>query len=196
LESYYAGEAETWEYLALTRARVAWASAPAFAAAASAVIEAKLRAARDAARTAADVRDMRALMARERPPSGFWDFKLTDGGLVDIEFAAQFLQLVHAADGGPLAANTAVALAAMADRGLAPRAALADLAAAWRLQQDLAQIVKVALADDGEPEREPRALRALLARAAGVRDHRALRALVARRRKAAHAAFGAIVGAA
>jgi glutamate-ammonia-ligase adenylyltransferase len=195
-ESYYAGEAETWEYLALTRARVAWASSPAFAAAAGAVIESKLRARRDAARTAADVRDMRALMARERPPSGFWDFKLSEGGLVDIEFAAQFLQLVHAADGGPLAANTAVALEALAERGLAPRAALADLAAAWRLQQDMAQILKVALADDGEPEREPRALRALLARAAGVRDHRALRASIARRRKAAHAAFGAIVGAA
>ena len=31
-ESYYAGEAETWEFLALTRARVVWASSPTFAA--------------------------------------------------------------------------------------------------------------------------------------------------------------------
>ncbi len=69
-ESYYAGEAETWEYLALTRARVAWATSPAFAARAAAAIEAKLRAPRDARRTAADVRAMRQLMARERPAVG------------------------------------------------------------------------------------------------------------------------------
>ena len=31
-------------------------------------------------------------MARERPPKGEWDLKLSPGGLVDIEFAAQYLQ--------------------------------------------------------------------------------------------------------
>ena len=35
-EDYYAGEAETWELLALTRARVVWATSPAFASAAAA----------------------------------------------------------------------------------------------------------------------------------------------------------------
>ncbi|HZZ87424.1 MAG TPA: glutamine-synthetase adenylyltransferase, partial [Caulobacteraceae bacterium] len=95
-DSYYAGDAETWEYLALTRARVAWATSAAFADAAAAAIETKLRAPRVPRRTAGDVREMRALMARERPPGGFWDFKLIEGGLVDIEFAAQFLQLVFA----------------------------------------------------------------------------------------------------
>ncbi|WP_368854791.1 hypothetical protein, partial [Staphylococcus aureus] len=29
--SYYAGEADTWEFMALTRARVVWTSSPAFA---------------------------------------------------------------------------------------------------------------------------------------------------------------------
>src|SRR5581483_9372602 len=91
-ESYYAGDAETWEYLALTRARVVWATSPAFEARAAAAIEARLRTPRDPAKTAADVLAMRELMAREKPASGFWDLKLADGGLVDIEFAAQHLQ--------------------------------------------------------------------------------------------------------
>src|SRR5262249_52393218 len=154
----YAGEAETWEYLALTRARVVWTTSVAFADDAAAAVEAKLRAPRDARRTAADVLAMRQLMARERPASGFWDLKLSDGGLVDIEFAAQFLQLVHAPDGGPLRQNTAAALEALAATGLVPADAAAALSFAWRLQQDLAQLLKIALPDGGEPEHEPKAL--------------------------------------
>ena len=185
-DHYYAGEAETWEYLALTRARIAWASSPAFAARAAAAIEARLRAPRDPARTAADVLAMRELLARERPPSGFWDLKLIEGGLVDVEFAVQFLQLIHAPAGGPLRQNTAEALEALADAELAPAGVLADLASAWRLQQDLSQLLRVALAKDADPEREPMALRVLMAKAAGVRDHRALRAALTRSRTAAH----------
>jgi glutamate-ammonia-ligase adenylyltransferase len=192
---YYAGEAETWEYLALTRARVVWATSPAFRVRTEAAIEAKLRAARDPARTAADVLDMRALMARERPPKGFWDFKLIDGGLVDIEFAAQFLQLVHGPGGGPLRQNTASALEALGGEGLAPAALVDDLAAAWRLQQDLSQLARATHAEEIEPETEPKAMRALLAKAGGARDLRALRALVTRRREAAHRAFLALLGA-
>jgi glutamate-ammonia-ligase adenylyltransferase len=192
-DGYYAGEAETWEYLALTRARVVWATSEAFRAQAEAAIEAKLRAPRDRAATAADVLDMRQLMARERPPSGFWDFKLSDGGQVDIEFAAQFLQLAHGAEGGALRQNTASALAALAETGLAPAGPIADLAAAWRLQQDLSQLTKVALTEENQPEQEPKALRDLMAKAGGVRDLKALRTALALRREAAHRAFLALV---
>src|SRR5690606_9099720 len=58
-EAYYEAEAETWELLALTRARVVWASSPAFATGAAAAIEAALRRPRDPIRTARDVREMR-----------------------------------------------------------------------------------------------------------------------------------------
>ncbi|MGH6957520.1 MAG: bifunctional [glutamine synthetase] adenylyltransferase/[glutamine synthetase]-adenylyl-L-tyrosine phosphorylase, partial [Caulobacteraceae bacterium] len=188
-ESYYAGEAETWELMALTRARIVWGTSPAFHARAAAAIEAKLRGRRDAAEVARDALAMRRLMARERPPEGFWDFKLSEGGLVDVEFACQVLQLVHAPTGGPLRQNTADALQAIGEAGLAPAALLDDLTGAWRLQQDLSQVLKVALIDGADPEREPRALRVLLAKAAGVRDARALRATLVRRRQAAHRAF-------
>ncbi len=162
-EDYYAREAETWELLAMTRARVMWASSPAFKARAEAAIEAALRRPRDPVKTAADVLEMRDLMEQERPGSGVWDLKLTPGGLVDIEFVAQFLQLKNAADGGPLAQNTGEALTALRSAGLADDAALSSLETAWRLEQDLSQLIKVALEDGGDPEAEPKAFKALLA---------------------------------
>jgi glutamate-ammonia-ligase adenylyltransferase len=191
--SYYAGEAETWEFLALTRARVVWASSAAFAAAAQADIEIALRQPRDAASTAKNVREMRALMAKELPPSGFWDLKRSPGGLIDIEFAAQYLQIIHAARGGPLRASTGEALAAIhADQLMAPRAATLMLDA-WRLQQDLSQLLKVALAEDADPGGEPAAFKALLAKAGGCADYDALRARLKRLRIEAHKMFNAVV---
>ncbi|MBI1405859.1 MAG: bifunctional [glutamine synthetase] adenylyltransferase/[glutamine synthetase]-adenylyl-L-tyrosine phosphorylase [Caulobacter sp.] len=192
-ETYYAGEAETWEMLALTRARVVWASSSAFADRCRSAIETALRRPRDLARTANDVREMRDLIARERPPAGPWDLKLAPGGMVDIEFAAQFLQLAHAAEGGPLRQNTGEALAALAAAGLVGEAPAAVLEQAWRLQQDLSQLLKVALEDGADPELEPRALKALLARAGEAADWKTLKAGLAKRRKAARAAYEKLV---
>jgi glutamate-ammonia-ligase adenylyltransferase len=192
-DRYYQGEAETWELLALTRARVVWASSEAFAAQAAEAVETALRRPRDRTRTAADVREMRQLLEDERPPKGDWDLKLTPGGLVDIEFAAQFLQLCHAADGGPLRPNTAEALAAFRDAGLAPARALDDLQDAWRLQQDLTQLLKVALEENADPAEEPKAFRARLARAGGARDLKRLFAKLSTSRVAARKAYDIVV---
>jgi glutamate-ammonia-ligase adenylyltransferase len=76
---------------------------------------------------------------------------------------------------------------------LAPSELVDDLAAAWRLQQDLSQLMKVALPDGVDPEHEPKALRSLMAKAAGVRDFRSLRATLTGRRRAAHQAFRALL---
>ena len=168
-ETYYQGEAETWEFMAMTRARVVWASSPDFEAWVTGAIEAALRQPRDVAKTAADAREMRELIAVEKPPSGAWDLKLSPGGLVDIEFVAQYLQIVEASRGGPLVQQTGEALTAIAKAGLADPAQVAVLADAWRLQQNLSQLLKVALADNTDPTREPKAFRAALARAGGSR---------------------------
>ncbi|MFN3521911.1 MAG: bifunctional [glutamine synthetase] adenylyltransferase/[glutamine synthetase]-adenylyl-L-tyrosine phosphorylase [Phenylobacterium sp.] len=192
-ERYYDGEAETWEHLALTRARVVWATSEAFARDAARAIEAALRQPRERARTLADVREMRALMERERPPKGFWDMKLGPGGLVDVEFAAQALQLIHGAAGGPLRQNTAEALSALSEAGLAPAAALQALERAGRLQHNLTQLIKVALDDDADPSSEPTAFRELLARAGGVRDFRALKSRLQSARAAAREAHDIVL---
>jgi [glutamine synthetase] adenylyltransferase / [glutamine synthetase]-adenylyl-L-tyrosine phosphorylase len=43
---------------------------------------------------------MRARMARELRPHGPWDVKPRAGGLIDVEFIAQVLQLVHVHEAG------------------------------------------------------------------------------------------------
>jgi glutamate-ammonia-ligase adenylyltransferase len=181
--AYYETEAETWEFMALTRARVVWSSHPAFAADVTGAIEAALRRPRDVAVLAREVRDMRALIAEEKPASGVWDMKLAPGGLVDIEFAAQFLQLAHAPAGGPLRAGTAEALEALAAAGLAGQ--VGPLLEAWILQQNLTQMLKLALGDGDDPADQPEAFRRKLARAGGARDFRSLATRLARARKEA-----------
>jgi glutamate-ammonia-ligase adenylyltransferase len=191
-EGYYEGEAETWEYLALTRARVVWSTAPAFATSAAKAIETALRRPRDPARTAKDVRAMRALMDKERPPKGFWDLKLSKGGLVDVEFAAQYLQIAHAAEGGPLVPHTGEALSAMHAAGMAPDG-VGDLLAAWALQQDLSQVLKVALPEAGDPTGEPDPFKALLAKAGHADSFKALADELKARRSAARKAYEAVL---
>ena len=192
-EGYYERAAETWEFLALTRARVVWASSAGFAKTAGAAIETVLRRPRNAKKTARDVLDMRALMERERPPKGAWDLKLSPGGLVDIEFSAQHLQIVNAGKGGPLEPNTAAALTALRAKGLARGGDVEALLAAWRLQQDLTQLLKVALAEDADPAAEPEPFRRMLARAGGEDSFKALEKRLAERRSKARKAFVSVV---
>jgi glutamate-ammonia-ligase adenylyltransferase len=192
-QSYYEGEAETWELLALTRARVAWASSPAFAAEVETAVVHALRRPRDAALAAKDVRAMRSLMEKERPPGDFWDMKLGKGGLVDIEFAAQHLQLVHAADGCPLMVNTGAVLEAFGAAGLATPDTVEALLRAWRLQHDLTQLLRLALADGADPATEPAAFQQILARAGGAKDFKGLKAALTTARAEARAAYEAVV---
>jgi glutamate-ammonia-ligase adenylyltransferase len=192
-EGYYERSAETWELLALTRARVVWSSSQQFAAAAEAAIQAALRRPRDPEAAARDVLEMRALMERERPPSGFWDLKLTPGGLVDIEFAAQYLQIVHAGSGGPLEIHTQAALDALSESRLLNPRESAALAGAWTLQQNLSQLLKLALPEKGDPDSEPKGFRQLLARAGSSRDFAGLRRKLERARIQARSAFVSVL---
>ncbi len=167
-QGYYAGEAETWELMALCRARVVWATSAAFADEAAAAIDAALRQPRDPIACAKEVREMRALLDAERPAWGDWDLKLRPGGLLDLDFIAQYLQLAGAAAGGPLRQNTGEALAVLGEARPDLAATLEDLREAWTLEADLFQVLKIALDDGQDPGGEPVGLQALLARAGGA----------------------------
>src|SRR5581483_11477242 len=80
--AYQQSEAETWEHLALTRARVI-AGDPRFGQEVASAVSEILRRPRPRARTAEEVRDMRALIAREREKEGAFDLKIGAGGLID-----------------------------------------------------------------------------------------------------------------
>ncbi|MGC2855795.1 bifunctional [glutamine synthetase] adenylyltransferase/[glutamine synthetase]-adenylyl-L-tyrosine phosphorylase [Novispirillum sp. DQ9] len=94
---YNAEAAWTWEHMALTRARVVCGPEP-LTQAAGAVIRDALAKPRDPDKLLVDVADMRGLMARERKAVNAFDVKLARGGLVDVEFATQYLILRHGAD--------------------------------------------------------------------------------------------------
>ncbi|MGZ3304798.1 MAG: bifunctional [glutamine synthetase] adenylyltransferase/[glutamine synthetase]-adenylyl-L-tyrosine phosphorylase [Asticcacaulis sp.] len=192
-ENYYTKEADTWEFQALTRGRVVWATSADFADLVRLKVETILRSQRQPARTALDVLSMRALMERERPPRSFWDFKLSIGGQVDCEFAAQYMQLIHAAAGGPLRVGTLAALAAMQRAGLAPAAEIEALSSAWRVQQSLSQVMRVALLEGDDPRLEPDAFQRKLARAVHTRRLDTLEKKLRDIRRRARQAFETIV---
>ena len=82
--------------MALTRARVV-AGPPALRRRIEAAIRAALLRPDAAAKAIPDAVAMRARMLRDLPPDGPWDVKLGRGGLVEVEFIAQALQLVACA---------------------------------------------------------------------------------------------------
>ena len=180
LEDYYAHEAETWEFMALTRGRVVWASSPEFAAQVEAVLERVLRRPRPGVDVAHDVRKMRDLMDRERRPKGFWDLKLSAGAQVDAEFVAQYRQLTTAATGGALSVSTLDAL----KEDLV-------LAETWLLHQKLGQVMACAFEGRGDPDQEPEGFQWKLAQAAGFEDYRALKSHLIDLRQRARVAFEA-----
>jgi len=87
----------TWEHQALTRARCC-AGTPALAARFEAVRREVLAAPRDHAALAQEVMAMRDKVRAARPvKNGLFDVKHSAGGMMDAEFAVQFLVLAHAA---------------------------------------------------------------------------------------------------
>ncbi len=87
----------TWEHQALTRARCC-AGPPALAARIEAVRREVLGAPRDADALRAEVLAMREKVRAARPVRpGLFDVKHSPGGMMDAEFAVQFLVLAHAA---------------------------------------------------------------------------------------------------
>lgn len=192
-ERYYQEEAWTWELLALTRARPV-AGDSALSQELRDVIARVLTRERDAAMMARDMLDMRARVTRERRAQGLWDMKLSEGGLMDVEFAAQYLQLKHAhKDASVLHPGTLGALERLAAAGVERAGLLGDLREAARIQLDLTQVLAVSVEGAFDPEAASEQLLDLLCAAGGVDTYAALEAALTERRAAARAAFAALV---
>ncbi len=140
-ERYHREEAWTWERMALTRARVI-AGPPALRRRVAEALAAAM--ARPADTALADAAAMRARMLRDLPPEGPWDVKAVPGGLVEVEFIAQALQLVHGADTpGVLSPTTRDALARLGAAGLLPEEEAAALVAADRLWREIIGVIRL-----------------------------------------------------
>ncbi len=148
---YHAEQAWTWERMALSRARVVAGPPSLRRRVASAIANALSVAPGDAdagpealrVRLCGDAVTMRARLARDLPPHGPWDVKLRPGGLMEVEFIAQVLQLASP-DPGVRHPTTRIALRRLCRAGLLDRAdavLLVDADRFWRRLQGMLRIL-------------------------------------------------------
>ncbi|MCD2181016.1 bifunctional [glutamine synthetase] adenylyltransferase/[glutamine synthetase]-adenylyl-L-tyrosine phosphorylase [Rhizobium sp. GN54] len=191
---YQQEEAWTWEHMALTRARVVCGDDN-LATETRSTIAGVLGRSCDVATIAKDVAEMRALIDKEKPPRDIWDLKLIPGGLIDIEFIAQFLALVAPARGVALpeqALPTAEALSVVA-RGQMDENDLDTVQQALRVYSEISQIVRLCIDGPFDPKEAPAGLVDLVCRAGDCPDLKTLEAELRRLSKAVRRIFQAIV---
>lgn len=175
---YQQNEAWTWEHMALTKARVISAP-PAFRDRIDQLICEVLMRPRDRAVIASDVAEMRRAIALEKGEEDVWDLKYAAGGTVDIEFIAQYLQLVHAAATPEILDVSAPHVLETAARlGLLPQAAAEILRPAARLYHDLTQILRLCVNGRFRPETAGEDLLRVMTRAGDAPDFSSLEARV------------------
>jgi len=196
---YHAESAWTWERMALTRARVVAGPLSLRRQVEVAIAEA-LASAGDPVQIRADAAAMRARMRRDHPPEGEWDVKHRPGGLVDIEFIAQMLQLA-AARGAPAVCspNTCEALRWLAAAGRLNAKDAALLIRADRVWRTVQGMLRITVGRDAAGALSEMSLRPLLrgVAAAGVptADLPGLRAVLDEVARDVSRVFARIIGA-
>lgn len=96
-EKYYENSAWLWEFMALTRARVIYGS-PEMKEKIDSVIKNAICKKRERDELAKSVSDMRIKLEKNFPTTRIWDVKYVRGGLIDVDFISQYLQLLYAYD--------------------------------------------------------------------------------------------------
>jgi glutamate-ammonia-ligase adenylyltransferase len=175
---YQEREAWTWEHMALTRARVI-SSSPDFRGRIEKIIRSVLTRRREPSNVASEVAEMRRAIAVEKGEGDIWDLKYAAGGMVDIDFIAQYLQLVHAADTPDiLDVSTLHVLDNAARLGVLPQSEAEVLRPAARLYHDLTQILRLCVSARFRPETAGEDLLHVMARAGDAPDFSSLEARV------------------
>lgn len=163
---YQRETAETWEHQALTRARPVVGDAS-LAAEVAQVIDEVIRLPRDATALAHEVRAMRERIFREHGTTDPWNLKHVRGGLVDLEFTAQYLQLAYAHRHGELrSTRTRDVLAAAGPVGLIDPEVAQGLVWSLDLQHALQAVLRLSTAPGFRPEHASPGVREALLRAA------------------------------
>lgn len=174
-ERYHQDMAWTWEHMALARARLI-SGPPPLMARIETVIAETLRRPRDPDTLLADVAEMRERMAREHKGASPWDVKHRRGGLVDIEFLGQYLQLKHAhTQPAILCSGTSCMLKKAVELGLLDAEAGARLVAALRLWTAVLTVLRQTIEGAFIEETASAGLKRCMAETAGAPDFDALK---------------------
>ena len=190
---YQEREAWTWEHMALTRARVISAS-PEFRARIESVIREALTRPREAVGIAHDVADMRQAIAQEKGEDDPWELKYAAGGMIDVDFIAQYLQLIHASEKPDiLNVDTLDVIENAARLGVLPQAEAEILRAAGRLYHDLTQVLRLCVSGKFDPKTAGVDLLRVLARAGDAPDFSSLEARITETQTEVRRVFRAVV---
>jgi glutamate-ammonia-ligase adenylyltransferase len=191
---YQASEAWTWEHMALARARVIAGDA-ALAKRATMEIARIIAMPHEREKTVHDVLEMRAMVEEHKGGEGHWDLKQAPGGLVDIEFIAQMLQLLYAAKHPEIVSTeTEAVLTAAGTAGILDARECDILVPALRLYQSLVQLLRLCVEGIFDPAKAPRPLLERLARASELPDFARLDAHLRETEAAVRASFERVVG--
>lgn len=161
---YQRNEAWVWEHLALTRAR-AIAGDQMFLQQLEDEVVAIIALKRDRKSVAHDVREMRALIEKEKPPLNIWDFKTMRGGQVDLEFIAQFSLICHQNEF--VIGRTTGEVLERLPQSFLDISSVGELHHAYRIYTNLSQIMRLCLNDKLDPVDMPPGLADLLQRTVG-----------------------------
>lgn len=191
--AYQSKDAESWEHMALSRARVI-AGDPSLAADVEAercaiLARVPVAALRD------DIAEMRRLIAQEKSPRGPFDLKYAEGGLVDIDFVAQYLCLAHAHEDRRLLVTSPALMLAIADEaGYIASEMAAVLLAARRLYGDVLQILYTLVEAENVMKPLNSAVARRLAKSAGLPDLDRLLLDIAEARSLVKSVFSRMIG--
>ncbi|MCF6199577.1 MAG: bifunctional [glutamine synthetase] adenylyltransferase/[glutamine synthetase]-adenylyl-L-tyrosine phosphorylase [Hyphomicrobiaceae bacterium] len=167
---YQREKAWTWEHMALTRARIV-AVPKELGTKLQELIKEVLCLPRDRSQVARDVVEMRQRIFAQKGSANPWQLKQVRGGLIDLEFLVQYLQLIHAHEHPDcLDQNTCKAVGKLATAGaLVPGDADLLLEGAFLLHM-LMQILRLCTDKEFDAQTAPEGLKKLLARAADSPD--------------------------
>ncbi len=192
--AYQKNSAWIWEKLALIRAR-AIAGPEKLCIKINRLIEDDLCMKRDPAMVARSVIDMRSRIETARQAQGIWDIKQARGGLVDLEFIVQYLQLVHAhAFPDILERNTSRAISALAGHDLLGSNAALIMMEAIYLYGQTSQILRLCLDGGFDPQTAPQGLISLLLRTTNAPDMKQLESQLTDTQRSVYALFCSVIG--
>lgn len=191
---YQREEAWTWEHMALSRGRLICGDGSLIAEAQHIVGEV-LSKTREIGKVTQDVTEMRELIEKEKPPAGLWDLKLIPGGVIDIEFIAQYLALIAPAKGVDAKVNglnTGEALKLLGGK-LMTAADVDTCIEGFALYTELSQLIRLCIDAQFDPKDAPAGLTDLVCRAGDCPDIKTLEGEVKRLSKAVRKVFLSVV---
>jgi [glutamine synthetase] adenylyltransferase / [glutamine synthetase]-adenylyl-L-tyrosine phosphorylase len=191
---YQMEEAWTWEHMAMIRTRVV-AGPQGLAAKVMAVVRQVLCKSRDDKVLQNDIADMRERIDHEKHTANPWSVKNVRGGVIDIEFIAQYLILKNAATTPDVIdGKTALAFRKLSDAGHLDPDLANDLIEGTMLMRTLQGILRQTTVDVFEESDAPEGLKSALAKANNEPTFESLRIKVEETEARLFAQFEKIIG--